>query len=200
MIGHALSRPLHLTNPAPLEAAARFCTDHVHTAAVSLGRCSTAGAGFADDPDGDGAGVGSGPLRPGRPRVGRVHRPAPPFSRPALLTRTVTGRDAGSHVSSLETVSTEDVAALDTGQPATVGSLVRGEDSGTTAGLGAQDSSCLEHQLLGTEPLVPVVVVVAHQLEVPGLLNQAVLAVDGTGEGVAEIEVQHKLTFVQPGS
>ena len=64
--------PPDLTHPAPLEAAARFCTDHVHTAAVPLGRCSTAGAGFADDPDGDGAGVGSGPLSPGRPRVGRV--------------------------------------------------------------------------------------------------------------------------------
>ena len=36
--GHAVPGPLCLTDPAPVEAAARLAADHVHAAPVPLGR------------------------------------------------------------------------------------------------------------------------------------------------------------------
>ena len=38
MAGHAVPGPLCLTDPAPVEAAARLAADHVHAAPVPLSR------------------------------------------------------------------------------------------------------------------------------------------------------------------
>ena len=63
--------PLHLTDPAPVEAAARLGADHVHAAAVPLGGGPAARARLGDDSDGETAGVR--PATP--PRHGRPARP-----------------------------------------------------------------------------------------------------------------------------
>lgn len=112
MAGHTLSRPLHLTDPAPGEAAAGLGADHVHAPAVPLRCRPAAGAWFGDDPDRDGAGVGSDPAGPRRPRVPREKGHGSVTTAAARLSG-VAGK-AWAQVGALRTVAAENVTALQT--------------------------------------------------------------------------------------
>jgi hypothetical protein len=50
---HAVTRPLSLANPTPLEAAARSRANHVHAASCSLSRRATLWTRFGQHFDGD---------------------------------------------------------------------------------------------------------------------------------------------------
>lgn len=50
---HAVTRPLSLANPTPLEAAARSRADHVHAATCSLRRRAALWTWFGQNFDGD---------------------------------------------------------------------------------------------------------------------------------------------------
>ena len=49
MARHAIPGPLGLTNPAPVEAAARLAADHVHAAPIPLGRRPAEGEYLAEN-------------------------------------------------------------------------------------------------------------------------------------------------------
>ena len=133
--GHAVPGPLHLTDPAPVEATARLGADHVHAASVPLCGSPTAGAGFGDDPDGESAGVHC----------------SPPGQHWSLLAPTglgcpslsVLGGQTGTQVSSLPAVPAEHEATVSTAHPPAVlpGLWRLEEDAGPTARLGTQDSA-----------------------------------------------------------
>ena len=114
--------PLHLTDPAPVEAAARLGADHVHAAAVPLGGGPAARARLGDDSDGETAGVR--PATP--PRHGRPARP--PSDLPTDLATGLTSRpevcrltgQTVPKVGPLPAVPAEHEAALRTADPPAV--------------------------------------------------------------------------------
>ena len=139
MAGHAVPGPLHLTDPAPVEATAGLGADHVHTAAVPLRGRPTAGTRLGDDPDGEGAGVHCAP--PGQDWSVRAVTDLG-----CLAGRRRGGQrggETGAQVSSLPAVPAEHEATVSTAHPPAV--LVSlawlEEDAGPAARLGTQDSS-----------------------------------------------------------
>ena len=135
MAGHAVPGPLHLTDPAPVEATARLGADHVHAASVPLCGRPTAGAGFGDDPDGESAGVHCSPSGQHWPLLAPTG-----LGRPGLGVR---GGETGPQVSSLPAVPAEHEAAVSTAHPPAVFLSLGGleEDAGPTAWLGTQHSA-----------------------------------------------------------
>ena len=133
MAGHAVPGPLHLADPAPVEAAAWLGADHVHTASVPFCGRPTARAGFGDDPDGEAAGVHCVP--PGQDWSVR--------SSTVLGSLGRRGGETGTEVSSLPAVPAEHEPTVCTAHPpAVLVSLARlEEDAGPTAGLRTQHSA-----------------------------------------------------------
>ena len=116
MTGHAVPGPLHLTDPAPVEVAARLGADHVHTATVPLCGCPTARTGLGDDPDGESAGVHCAP-----PGQGWSVRAATDLGCLAGRGRGgERGGETGAQVSSLPAVPAEHEATVRTAHPPAV--------------------------------------------------------------------------------
>ena len=112
MAGHAVPGPLHLTDPAPVEVAARLGADHVHTATVPLCGCPTARTGLGDDPDGESAGVHCAP-------PGQGWDVSPVTDLGCLAGRGRRG-ETGAQVSSLPAVPAEHEATVSTADPPAV--------------------------------------------------------------------------------
>ena len=110
MAGHAVPGPLHLADPAPVEAAAWLGADHVHTASVPLCGRPTARAGFGDDPDGEAAGVHCVP--PGQDWSVRYST--------VLASLGRRGGETGTEMSSLPAVPAEDIPTLTAADPPAV--------------------------------------------------------------------------------
>ena len=53
MTAHALSSPLGLTDPAPVETALGASADHVHASSAPFSRCPTFGARLGGYPNGN---------------------------------------------------------------------------------------------------------------------------------------------------
>ena len=133
--GHAVSGPVHLTNPAPVEPTARLGADHVHAAAVPLSGSPAARAGFGDYSDGETARVGSS----APPRSWPLSPPTSGLT--SLLGEgwRVRGQTV-PQVSSLPAVPAEHVPALPTAHSPAVW-LRLGQYPGSTARLGTEDAS-----------------------------------------------------------
>ena len=190
MTCHALSRPLSLADPAPVQGATRLGANHMHAPTIPFSRCPTARTRLTYNPYGYRAWIRANPAGPTGAWITGVEccwGVCPTAAAPRLGS-CGWWRVAGTQVGTLQAVVTEHKPTLGTSNTS-AWVCQFWKNACTTARLRTEHSPALKHHLFCAESLVPVVMLLPHQPKVPCVLDKAAVTANRTGKGVAMLSI-----------